>query len=526
MAVTRICAVAYTPDTNTNQNVVASLSECPEAATVTNNDGKREYTFTGNGNFTFEFIDIAGMIRSVDAIVTRIDRTPVTGHISYTTDKNTNTDVTANISFYKTGVTVTNNKGSTGYTFTGNDSFTFEFVDSYGNTGSETATVWRIDKTPVTGHISYTPDKNTNTDVTANISFYKTGVTVTNNGKSTGYTFTGNDSFTFEFVDSYGNTGSETATVWRIDKEAPYATQVTYDPNIATNTNVKIIVTINEPVQAISGRNGTGTTRNKTYDNNVSTEINFSDLVGNAGSTGIYIDWIDTKKPGVKSTTYDPDTATSGDVVVTLTADKIIRQPTGRSGVAMGTGFTKTYEIDTDEEFLITDLVGNTGVAEVHINRIDKTAPIATQISYTPSVPTNTGVEVTLETDERVYLPEGRTGSATGTIFTKIFTGNTTGTVTFYDHVYNQGSTGISITRIDTTAIIPKLTYSPSTTTSEKVTATISFNKTGVTIDNNEGLSTYTFTDNDSFTFLFHDQAGNTGNAIATVAWITHPSAG
>ncbi|MDR3169209.1 MAG: hypothetical protein LBU27_05660 [Candidatus Peribacteria bacterium] len=128
---------------------------------------------------------------------------------------------------------------------------------------------------------------------------------------------------------------------------------------------------------------------------------------------------------------------------------------------------------------------------------------------------------MTLETSERVYRPDGWSGSATGTVFTKSFTGNTTETVVFYDHVNNQGSTGISITRIDTTAIIPTLTYSPSTATSEKVTATISFNKTGVSIDNNKGLPTYTFTDNGNFTFLFHDTAGDTGSAIATVTRIT-----
>jgi len=46
-------------------------------------------------------------------------------------------------------------------------------------------------------------------------------VTVTNNSNLTSYTFTGNDTFTFEFQDAYGNTGSEIATVTGIDKTGP-----------------------------------------------------------------------------------------------------------------------------------------------------------------------------------------------------------------------------------------------------------------------------------------------------------------
>jgi hypothetical protein len=88
--------------------------------------------------------------------------------------------------------------------------------------------------------------------------------------------------------------------------------------------------------------------------------------------------------------------------------------------------------------FTITDPAGNTGTAEVHINYIDKTPPIAINLTYNPASPTQTEVEVTLETSEWVYLPAGRDGNATGTVFTKIYTTNTKDTVTFYDHLYNQ----------------------------------------------------------------------------------------
>ena len=54
------------------------------------------------------------------------------------------------------------------------------------------------------------------------------------------------------FIDAYGNTGSATAVVNRIDKTAPVATNVSYSP--ATNTNQPVTVTLvtSEAVQNIS----------------------------------------------------------------------------------------------------------------------------------------------------------------------------------------------------------------------------------------------------------------------------------
>ena len=97
----------------------------------------------------------------------------MTGSIVYSSTGSTNGDVTATISFNKTGVVVTNNGGSQNYLFTGNGSFTFEFVDAYGNTGTTTASVHWIDKTPVIGTITYSSTTLTGGPVTATIGFNK-----------------------------------------------------------------------------------------------------------------------------------------------------------------------------------------------------------------------------------------------------------------------------------------------------------------------------------------------------------------
>jgi RHS repeat-associated protein len=75
------------------------------------------------------------------------DRTAPVGSINVSTTNPTNGNVSAALSANE-GITVTNNGGSTNYTFTENGSFTFNFEDSEGNTSTKQVVVTNIDKTP------------------------------------------------------------------------------------------------------------------------------------------------------------------------------------------------------------------------------------------------------------------------------------------------------------------------------------------------------------------------------------------
>jgi len=76
---------------------------------------------------------------------------------------------------------------------------------------------------PLIGTFSYDPQDSTTWPVIVTLSgFSTTGVTITNNDESNMYTFTENWSFTFEFENEDGATGSATAMVdWIIDEEPP-----------------------------------------------------------------------------------------------------------------------------------------------------------------------------------------------------------------------------------------------------------------------------------------------------------------
>lgn len=96
-----------------------------------------------------------------------------------------------------------------------------------------------VDPVP-TAKVNYSTTAPTNVNVVASIIPSET-VTITNNDGSASYTFSENGSFTFEFVDSIGNTGEAVATVSNIDKIAPVITVGSY---ITTSTNENVVVTV------------------------------------------------------------------------------------------------------------------------------------------------------------------------------------------------------------------------------------------------------------------------------------------
>lgn len=229
--------VAYNTTAATNQDVIATITPS-EIVTITNNGGSAAYTFTDNGSFTFEFVDAAGNAGSATATVNNIDLVAPSATIAYSTTAPTNQNVTATISTSEL-VTITNNNGSSSYSFTNNGSFTFEFVDAAGNTGSTTATVSNIVKAPPTATVAYNTTAPTNQNVIAVVT-PSVPVTITNNGGSASYTFTNNGSFTFQFVDAAGLAGSVTATVSNIDRTAP-TVSLSVDKPVIDQNNHKMV---------------------------------------------------------------------------------------------------------------------------------------------------------------------------------------------------------------------------------------------------------------------------------------------
>jgi hypothetical protein len=152
---------------------------------------------------------------------------------------------------------------------------------------------------------------------------------VTNNGGSTGFTFTGNDSFTFYFSDTYGNTGEATAIVNYIDKTNPICgTERT--PNGTARSGGDITFTIsgssdNVALDALNNYSCTVSTHGQTCN------ISIFDHVGNSATCTSPTALIDTTAPACGSRTYSPTTPTSGNVTATLSGSYDLE-----SGIAIG----------------------------------------------------------------------------------------------------------------------------------------------------------------------------------------------
>jgi hypothetical protein len=89
--------------------------------------------------------------------------------------------------------------------------------------------------------------------------------------------------------------------------------------------------------------------------------------------------------------TYSPSTATSGDVLATLTLDMAVEMlSSGRTAVD-GTAqlFTKVFSGNVTGEVVRFAANNLEGQANVTITRIDRTAPEAVSVEYTPNTATS-----------------------------------------------------------------------------------------------------------------------------------------
>ena len=134
-------SIKYSITSLTNKNVVATLIDESEEIEITNNNGKRTYTFTENGTFEFTYKDKAGNTNKTVATVSFIDKTSPYASVTYSTTSSTDNPVTATLTNESEEIIILNNDGKRTYTFTENGTFEFIYKDIAGNTNKTLASV-------------------------------------------------------------------------------------------------------------------------------------------------------------------------------------------------------------------------------------------------------------------------------------------------------------------------------------------------------------------------------------------------
>jgi hypothetical protein len=228
----------------------------------------------------------------------------------------------------------------------------------------------------------------------------------------------GDHTLIYTYTDTNGNTGNEVERTVTVQDTTPPTATISYSTTGVINQDVTATLTASEPLQSLTGWDGTGAIYTKGYSQNAEEEVTFYDLSANFGTAHVSITWIDKELPVI---------TLSGDATVTLelftpyieTATVSDNYDTGIQLIISGsvnTGLVGTYTLT----YNATDQANNKAEQQTRtIDIIDTTPPTAT-ITYSTTGATNQNVTATLTASEPLQALTGWSG--TGAIYTKLYT--------------------------------------------------------------------------------------------------------
>lgn len=291
----------------TNESVRAKLilAEGNSPYRIINNEGKDNYTFSQNGEFTFIYMDENQRKGFAAAKVKSIDKEPPKVQIYADIVEPTKEDVIISVSYSdnveiaevlhnmeSSNMTIKDNKIT--YICRENKLIEITVIDTAGNETKKIYNVNYIFRENPKGEISYTPDKITNKNVRALLAIDRPAKILNNSGK-TEYIFTQNGEFTFLFEDMAGNKGEATAIVTWIDKIPPTGT-VTYSKMDMTNKPVIASLRTSEDAMVLNN----GGSQNRIFNTNGEFIWKIGDKAGNIIEITARVANIDSDKPEIK----------------------------------------------------------------------------------------------------------------------------------------------------------------------------------------------------------------------------------
>ncbi|MCI8362712.1 MAG: hypothetical protein HFJ41_06310 [Clostridia bacterium] len=305
--------IAFSIEEPTRENVVARLVNPSTQITITNNSGNDTYTFTENGQFTFEFVDEYGREGKAIAKVDWIDRQSPTATIEYSQNSITNKDVIAMLKNISEDIYIINEDGiKTNYVEVENNKVK---SITYINEEGKTTKVLELDENGNTQSIKYFNDNEKVVYITKfkedgsieeiflnedaeqidppeNADEYR-NLSQIGRTKPLEHTFEENGTYIFRIQDKAGNSAQIEASTNLIDKEVPTA-QIEYDITQTTNNAVTATIILSKENAYVTNNNG-----NKTYTFNKNGEFTFEfqDEAGNKGTAKAKVNWIIEKEP-------------------------------------------------------------------------------------------------------------------------------------------------------------------------------------------------------------------------------------
>lgn len=504
--------VTYDITTLTNKDVTAVLHpdkyvEIYDPAVTKQLDGTFTHVFEGNGSYIFTFKDAFGNEGTAVANVDWIDKDPPEAAVEYSTTDSTSGSVIATLKSNdpSDSIIITNNNGNDTYIFDSNGSFVFTYRDLAGNEAETEAKVDWIRSEAPNISLEYDILNPTNKPVTVEV-ICETEFEIVDGDNQKSHVFYENGEWTFNYKTENGYSGSLTARVTWIDKEAPivsivYSTdELTNQPVTATLlSNETIIIDTDDVEIDEQGRYF------HTFTENGSFLFEYRDLAGNTGSETATVTYIDTTPPEA-SVTYSKTTLTNETVVATLTSDEPI------TIINNNGSSVRVFDKNGSFEFIYTDAAGNVGRTMALVDWIDKQPPVG-KVQYSPTEATAGPVVATIVCDDEPIFVTNNDGKPYYT-----FEENGRFEFIYRDEAGNVGSTYAEVTWIIEQDV--RIEYNTTDPTNGDVVATIVAYEGEITVTNNGGDHSYTFKDNGKFTFEYTDQHNNKGTITAEVTWI------
>ena len=259
--------------------------------------------------------------------------------------------------------------------------------------------------------------------------------------------------------------------------------EVSYSEETLTNGNVTVTIISNEKVQNVSDwtLSEDMLTLSKTYTENTQEQIVVYDLAGNSSIANISVTNIDKETPSLE-VLYSTKEITNENVTVTITSNKQLQEVEGWTRSEDMLTLSKIYTQNTEETVTIYDLAGNSYIANISINNIDKESPIL-EVNITPTETTSGSVTVEIRANESIQPVDGWVLSEDQMTLSKTYIENAEERLTIYDLAGNSTTQDISVNNIDNQSPQLEVNYSTSSLTNGNVTVTITSNKPVQAVD-------------------------------------------
>ena len=412
-----------------------------DGGTTWSNNTSKVYTSNTNG-IVIKVRDNVGNITTNTINITKIDKTvpsilKVDGNPTAWTKNSAKLTVsaTSNGGSEVIGYSFTNNASKTDWQpsnqkeFTSNQTVYVRAKDEAGNISLvETVKITNVDQIKPTVSVTGNPTAWTNKDVTLTItaSDAESGLHSTpysfDGGKTWSDTdtkvFTKNQVVNIQVRDKVGNIYETSVTISKIDKTLP-TVNVTGNPADWTKNDVTLTITASDSESGLNTAQGAysfdgGTTwsntTSKVYTKNTNgIIIKVRDVAGNITTNTINITKIDKDAPTISSVVKDPDTWTTGNVTLTVTATDA---GCGLHDTPYSFDGGKTWQKETSKVYTentknivikVRDKLENTATYDVvNITNIDRTPPVISSVTGNPKRWTNQDVTLTITASDAI----------------------------------------------------------------------------------------------------------------------------